>query len=99
MSESNQTLRATLETSDMVVIDGLYAFDFSMDEKGLFIIAMEGRVEKRWNFTAAQIEAAVFNDQLQSWLLNGDAGEHRLVCLNAFTGNNNDEESEVADEA
>ena len=99
MSESNQTLRAALETSDMLEIDGLHAFEFSMDEKGLFIQAMDGRAEKRWEFTAAQVEAAVFNDQLQSWLLNGDAGEHRLVCLSAFTGNNNnDDESEVADE-
>ena len=43
MSESNQTLRAALETSDMLEIDGLHAFEFSMDEKGLFIQAMDGR--------------------------------------------------------
>ena len=100
MSESTQTLRAALETSDMLEIDGLHAFEFSMDEeKGLFIQAMDGRAEKRWNFTTAQVDAAVFSDGLQSLTLQGDSGEHRLVCLSAFSANNNDDESEVADEA
>lgn len=100
MSESTQTLHAALETSDMLEIDGLHAFEFSMDdEKGLFIHVMDGRAQKRWNFTAAQIDAAVFNDGLQSWTLSSDSGEHRLVCFSAFSANNDDDESEVADEA
>ena len=100
MSESTQTLRAALATSDMLEIDGLHAFEFSIgEEKGLFIQAMDGRLEKRWAFTVAQIDAAVFNDGLQSWTLSGDSGEHRLVCLSAFSANDDDDESEVADEA
>ena len=37
MSDSNQTLRAALETSDMLVIDGLHAWDFSLDDVQLLI--------------------------------------------------------------
>jgi len=97
MSDSNQTLRAALETSDMLVIDGLHAWDFSLDDVQLLIKCMDGRAEKRWQFTAAQVDAAVFDETLQSWTLTGDSGEHRLVCMSAFTGNNNDEEDEHDD--
>ena len=99
MSDSNQTLRAALETSDMLVIDGLHAWDFSLDDAQLLIKCMDGRAEKRWKFTTEQIDVAVFEDTLQSWTLTGDSGEHRLVCLSALSANNDDDESEVADEA
>ena len=99
MSDSNQTLRAALETSDMLVIDGLHAWDFSLDDVQLLIKCMDGRAEKHWQFTAAQVDAAVFDETLQSWTLTGDSGEHRLVCLSAVSANNDDDESEVADEA
>lgn len=100
MSESTQTLRVAVETSDMLEIDGLHAFEFSISEgKGLVIQVMDGRENKSWTFTDAQIEAAVFNDDLQSWTLSNDSGEHRLVCLSAFSANDDDDESEVADEA
>lgn len=86
------TLPTVLATSDMLEIDGLHAFDFSLDAQQLSIKSMDGRAEKRWTFTTAQVEAATFDETLQSWALTGDSGEHRLVCLNAFTGNNNDED-------
>ena len=100
MSESTQTLRAAVETSDMLEIDGLHAFEFSISEgKELVIQVMDGRDKKSWTFTGAQVDAAVFNVGLQSWTLSGDSGEHRLVCFSAFSANNDDDESEVADEA
>ena len=99
MSDSNQTLRAALETSDMLVIDGLHAWDFSLDDVQLLIKCMDGRAEKRWKFTSEQIAAAVFDETLQSWTLVGDSDEHRLVCLSAVAANNDDDETEVADEA
>jgi len=96
MSDSNQTLRAALETSDMVEIDGLHAFEFSIDDKGLLIEVMDGRVSKRWSFTPEQVDAAVYDEHLQSWTLTGDSGEHRLICLSALSASNDDE---VLDEA
>ena len=99
MSDSNQTMRAALESSDMLIIDGLHAWDFSLDDVQLLIKCMDGRAEKRWSFTPQQLDAAVFDDSLQSWTLVGDSGEHRLVCLSAVSASNDDEVGEVADEA
>ncbi|WP_017739138.1 DUF5629 family protein [Pseudomonas sp. CBZ-4] len=86
------TLTTVLVTSDMLEIDGLHAFDFSLDAQKLLITAMDGRAEKRWSFSLEQVQAATFDDALQSWTLVGDSGEHRLICLSAFTGNNEDED-------
>ncbi|MGY2139137.1 DUF5629 family protein [Pseudomonas reactans] len=91
-------LRAVLETSDMLEIDGLHAFDFELDAEKLLITAMDGRAEKCWRFSLEQVQAATFDDTLQSWTLTGDSGEHRLICMSAFTGNNNDED-EADDDA
>lgn len=74
MSDSNQTLRTALETSDMLVIDGLHAWEFSLDDVQLLIKCMDGRAEKRWSFKLAQLDAAVFDETLQSWTLIGDSG-------------------------
>ncbi|NVZ22062.1 DUF5629 family protein [Pseudomonas costantinii] len=92
MTAESATLLNTLATSDMLEIDGLHAFEFSLDEQKLLIIAMDGRAEKRWSFSLEQVQAATFDDTLQSWTLTGESGEHRLICLSAFTGNNNDED-------
>jgi len=98
MSDSNQTMRAALESSDMLIIDGLHAWDFSLDDVQLLIKCMDGRAEKRWSFTPQQLDAAVFDDSLQSWTLVGNSGEHRLVCLSALSASN-DDDCEVVDEA
>jgi len=98
MSDVNQTLRAALETSVMLEIDGLHAFEFSLDDKGLLIEAMDGRVNKRWSMSPEQVDAAVYDDKLQSWTLAGDASEHRLVCFSAVCASNDDDD-EVLDEA
>lgn len=92
-----RSLSNELATSDMLEIDGLHAFDFKLDDQKLSIMCMDGRAEKRWSFSLAQVQAATFDEALQSWTLTGDSGEHRLVCMAAFTSNNNDEEDEHDD--
>ncbi|MFW9078711.1 DUF5629 family protein [Pseudomonas sp. P2757] len=88
-----QTLLDVLEHCDMVEIDGLHAFEFSLDEDdNLHIECIDGRAAKHWEFTPAQVSAATFDTDLQSWLIVGDSGEHRLVCSEAFGGSNDDEE-------
>lgn len=99
MSATPNTLRAALQTSDMLVIDGLHAWEFTQDDAQVLIKCMDGRVEKRWAFTLEQADAAVFDESLQSWTLIGDSGEHRLVCLSAVGASNDDDELEVADGA
>ena len=90
-----QTLLNVLEHCDMVEIDGLHAFEFALDEDdNLHIECMDGRAAKHWEFTPAQVAAATFDNDLQSWLIVGDSGEHRLVCLDAFGGSNDEDESD-----
>lgn len=90
-------LLTALESADMLLIDGLHAFDFSLEGQ-LLIECQDGRERKRWTFSLAQVDAAAFDPSLESWVLNDDSGEHRLVCMSAFTGNNNDED-EADDDA
>lgn len=98
MSDSNQTLRTARQSPAYRWFQGLHAWDFSLDDVQLLIKCMDGRAEKRWHFTAPQIDAAVFDQGLQSWTLTGDSGEHRLVCLSALSANNDDDDTEVTDE-
>lgn len=92
------TLLNALENADMLEIDGLHAFDFSLDEDdNLHIECMDGRALKRWTFSMAQIEAATFDSDLKSWVITGDSGEHRLLPLDAIGGDNDDEEDVNAD--
>ncbi|TLG93168.1 hypothetical protein FEM54_05145 [Pseudomonas edaphica] len=98
MTADTATLLHAFEDCQMVEIDGLHTFDFSLDDQKLLIICMDDRAEKRWSFSLEQVKAAVFDPTLQSWTLTGDSGEHRLVCMNGVTGNNNDED-EADDDA
>ncbi|WP_339481641.1 DUF5629 family protein [Pseudomonas sivasensis] len=91
------SLLTELANTDMLEVDGLHAFDFTLDDQALVITCIDGRAEKRWSFSVAQVQASTFDETLQSWTLTGDSGEHRLVCMSAFTGNNNDEEDEHDD--
>ena len=91
MTAATDTLLCALEACDMLEIDGLDAFDFTLDEQRLLIECMDGRAAKRWSFTLAQVQAATFDQDLQSWTLAGDSGEHRLVCMSAFSARDEEE--------
>ena len=97
MTDATPNLSSALNDSDMLIINGLHAFEFIFDQH-LLIESMDGRDLKRWKFSPEQLAAATFDESLQSWLLINEEGEHRLVCLSAFTGNNNDED-EADDDA
>jgi len=96
MTAATDTLLNALEHCGMVEIDGLHAFEFALDvDDNLHIECMDGRAAKHWEFTPAQIQAATFDTSLQSWLITGDSGEHRLVCLgDVVSGDNDDDEPE-----
>jgi hypothetical protein len=80
------TLATVLQSTDMLLIDDLHAFDFTLDDTGLRIECMDGRDFKRWNFTSAQIAAATMNIDLQEWSISDEKDAHRLVCVQAFGG-------------
>jgi hypothetical protein len=84
MTTTPETLLAALQTADMLEIDGLHAFDFSLTEAQLNIESMDGRERKVWRFTSAQIDAARFDDALQSWVINDGNADHRIIAMSAF---------------
>ena len=88
------TLSQDLHACDMLLIDGLHAFDFVYDDSGLRIECMDGRALKRWSFTPEQIAAA--RAEGQDWLVSADSGEHRLVCMSALRASEDDEEDDEA---
>ncbi|WP_347900635.1 DUF5629 family protein [Pseudomonas purpurea] len=92
MTAVNETLLTALQTCDMLEIDGLHAFDFSLDDTQLLIECMDGRAAKRWSFSLAQVQSATFDPTLQSWSITGDSGEHRLVCMSAFSAGEEEED-------
>ncbi|OLS62253.1 DUF5629 family protein [Pseudomonas putida] len=91
------TLSQALHTCDMLLIDGLHCFDFVHDDSGLRAECMDGRALKRWTFTAAQVEAA--RAEGEDWLIVGDSGEHRLVCMGAVRAPEDDEDDEYEEGA
>ena len=98
MTDTSPNLSSALQDSDMLIINGLHAFDFTFD-RHLLIESMDGRELKRWTFSPEQLNSATFDDSLQSWLLINEDGEHRLVCLSAIKGDNNNDEDEADDDA
>ncbi|MDB5981747.1 MAG: hypothetical protein JWQ69_2762 [Pseudomonas sp.] len=88
------TLLETLPSTSMLEIDGLHAWDFSLGDDQLVIQAVDGRDKKIWKFTLAQVAAATFDPQLQSWVLTDGNADHRLVCLDAFSPSEEDDAPE-----
>lgn len=98
MTGVNETLITAIESSNMLIIDGLHAWDFSLEDAGLRIECMDGRAAKQWRFSPEQVLAATFDATLQSWVLKGDESEHRLECLSAISGSNDGEPECANDE-
>ena len=90
------TLSQALQSCDMLLIDGLHAFDFTFDDAGLHIECMDGRTLKKWSFTPEQIAAARADGA--DWLIAADSSEHRLVCMSAFRAPDDDEDESDLDE-
>lgn len=90
------TLSQVLQTCDMLLIDGLHAFDFTFDDSGLHIQCMDGRALKKWSFSPEQIAAA--RAEGEDWLLAADTAEHRLICISAFRALDEDDDETPTDD-
>ncbi|CAI8823682.1 MULTISPECIES: DUF5629 family protein [Pseudomonas] len=90
------TLSQALESSNMLLIDGLHAFDFTFDETGLSIELMDGRALKKYKFSPEQIGAARLEGT--DWLVAAETGEHRLVCMSAFSACDEEDDDAPAEE-
>jgi len=86
-------LATALASCDMLLIDGLHAFDFTFDDTGLTVECMDGRQLRRWAFTTDQVAAATAAGD--EWQLDDTQGQHRLVCMSAFRAP--DEENDEPD--
>lgn len=94
MTNTPATLLAALEASQMLEIDGLHAWDFALGDD-LYIECMDGRERKVWRFSLAQVQAATFDGDLQSWLINDGNADHRILCIDdAFSASDAEDEDE-----
>ena len=89
-------LATALQSCDMLLIDGLHAFDFTVDEAGLPVECLDGRQLRRWSFTPEQIAAAIATGD--EWQLDDANGAHRLVCMSAFRAPDDDQDEPDLDE-
>lgn len=84
-----------LQACDMLLIDTLHAFDFSIDEQDtLHIECMDGRELKRWQFTLAEQNAATPTDQPHTFSISHDGVAHQLTCLSAFSAGEDETDPE-----
>jgi hypothetical protein len=95
MTTTPENLLAALQTADMLEIDGLHAYEFFFEEEQLNIESMDGRERKVWRFSLAQIEAASFDDALQSWVINDGKADHRIVAMSAIAARDEDDQEQA----
>lgn len=105
---SHPTLLQALQSTDMLEIDELYAWQFSLDRELLAqldagsagpdsqdqvllsIECIDGRAQRRWQFSLAAVLAAGFDPASDSWRLSTEGKEHRIKCFAAISGDNAD---------
>ena len=94
------TFLAALQGADMLLIDGLHAWQFELDEQAsgeqlqLTVECIDGRTRRVWQFTAAAVAAARAGEVADSWWVAGADAEHEVVCLGAIGADNSDDEDE-----
>lgn len=112
---SHPTLLQALQSTDMLEIDDLYAWQFSLDrdllaqlddgsagpsshdQRLLSVECVDGRAQRRWQFSLAAVLAASFDPASDSWSLSSDGKEHRIKCFAAISGDNADADSDEVD--
>lgn len=98
MSTAPSNLIEALDAADMLEIDGLHAWQFSLDDERLHIECMDGRQRRHWQFSRAAVLAATFDSADESWQLSDEQGPHRLMCFAALGADDGDEPAQASDE-
>ena len=92
MTETTSLLHE-LEQADMLLIDGLHAWQFELDEQGqLSVECMDGRTGRLWRFSAAAVAAARPGAAPDAWHIEDAEGAHELICLGAISADNDDDD-------
>lgn len=99
------TFLGALQGADMLLIDGLHAWQFELNEQAtdeqvlLSVECMDGRTRRVWHFSAAAVAAARAGEVADSWRVEGADAVHEVVCLGAIGADNDDDDEEGPDEA
>ena len=117
MSTSHNDLIEALEGADMLEIDSLHAWQFSLDNEllaqvsagsagadsndqtVLTIECIDGREQRKWQFSLATVMAARFDSQSDSWHLADGEQQHRIRCFDAISGSNDEAEADASNDA
>jgi hypothetical protein len=115
MSTTEHNLITALSHADMLEIDELHAWQFSLDAEQLVqhhagsqpavdapllsIECMDGRALRKWHFSLAQVVAARFDGEADAWTISGTAGHHLIKCSAAVSGDNNDLPDDASNDA
>lgn len=97
MSDTPNLLQE-LQRADMLLIDGLHAWQFDLHEQAsgeqlqLRVECMDGRTRRVWDFSAAEVAAAVAGEVPDSWRIATASGSHELICLGAISADNDDDD-------
>lgn len=93
------SLLAALQHADMLEIDGLYAWEFTLADTPadaaastplLQIHCIDGRVQRQWRFSLGEVGDARYIEADDSWQLDSATTCHQLKCFTAFRGDNDD---------
>lgn len=110
MTGTEHTLLAALQAADMLFINDLHAWQFSLEPAALALAqaaaglelpllkveCMDGRTRRVWSFNVAAVLAAQLEPSSQCWVLHDSNGEQRISCLDAISATNDDDELEPA---
>jgi hypothetical protein len=115
MSSTPHDLISALSGADMLEIDELHAWQFSLnaeqlaqhqagspptgDAPLLSIECMDGRALRKWHFSLAQVIAARFDGEADAWSISGTAGTHLIKCFAAVSGDNSDLPDDASNDA
>lgn len=115
MSNTPHDLISALSHADMLEIDDLHAWQFSLnaeqlaqhqagnppsdDAALLSIECMDGRALRKWHFSLAQVIAARFDGEADAWSISGTAGPHLIKCFAAVSGDNSDQPDDASNDA
>lgn len=100
MTSDTPYLLDELENTELLEIDGLYSWQFSLDESVLDqadaaaeaelpfaseaillrIDVLDGRDQRKWQFSYNDVLEAIFQPETRSWLLCAGEHQHVLKC-------------------
>lgn len=113
MTGTPNSLLEALQSADMLLINDLHAWQFSLEPAALVLAqaaaglalpllkveCMDGRTRRVWSFSVEAVLAAQLDQPSQCWTLHDSSGEQRISCLDAISASNDDDGEEQTEPA